>query len=63
MRHLTLGEVVELHQRLFTQTGGASGIRDLAVDEQEQLMLGVASGSVDRAELARWLSEHTRPTA
>ena len=33
MRHLTLGEVVELHQRLLTSTGGASGIRDLGLLE------------------------------
>jgi death-on-curing protein len=28
MRYLTLGEVVELHQRLLQATGGAPGIRD-----------------------------------
>ena len=33
MRFLTLGEIVELHQRLLTQTGGASGIRDLGLLE------------------------------
>ena len=33
MRFLTLGEVVELHQRLLTQSGGASGIRDLGLLE------------------------------
>lgn len=33
MRYLTLGEVVELHQRLLTVTGGASGIRDLGLLE------------------------------
>ena len=33
MRYLTLSEVVELHQRLLTQTGGASGIRDLGLLE------------------------------
>jgi death on curing protein len=125
MRHMTLGEVVELHQRLLVQSGGAPGIRDLgllesalsqpsatfdgidlhqtvvdkaaalgfalvanhafvdgnkrvghaamevflvlngyeidaAVDEQERLMLAVASGSLDRAELARWLNHHVR---
>jgi len=30
MRHLSLGEVVDLHQALLAQTGGADGIRDLA---------------------------------
>ncbi len=33
MRYLTLGEVVELHQRLLDLTGGASGIRDLGLLE------------------------------
>jgi hypothetical protein len=33
MRHLTLGEVVELHRRLLEQSGGASGIRDLGLLE------------------------------
>ena len=125
MRYLTLGEVVELHQRLLAQTGGASGIRELgllesalaqpkgtfdgadlhptlvdkaaafgfalvanhafvdgnkrighaamavflllndheidaSVDEQERLMLEVASGAIDRAGLAQWLSNHVK---
>jgi death-on-curing protein len=120
MRHLTLGEVAELHQRLIDQSGGASGIRDLgllqsalaqphatfggedlhptlvdkaaalgfalvanhafvdgnkrvghaamevflllngfeinaSVDEQERVVLEVASGELDREGLARWL--------
>jgi len=29
MRYLSLGEVVDLHQALLDQTGGANGIRDL----------------------------------
>ena len=29
MRYLSLGEVVNLHQALLEQTGGAAGIRDL----------------------------------
>jgi death-on-curing protein len=33
MRYLSLGEVVELHQALLNQTGGATGIRDLAMLE------------------------------
>ena len=33
MRYLTLGEVVELHQRLLAQSGGAHGIRDLGLLE------------------------------
>src|SRR6185436_514345 len=29
MRYLSLGEVVDLHQALLDQTGGAAGMRDL----------------------------------
>jgi death-on-curing protein len=29
MRYLSLGEIVDLHQSLLAQTGGATGIRDL----------------------------------
>jgi len=31
MRYLTLGEVVTLHQRVLTQSGGATGVRDLGL--------------------------------
>jgi death-on-curing protein len=123
MRHLTLGEVVELHRRLLLASGGAAGIRDIrllesalaqpgatfdgtdlhatlvdkaaalgfslvanhpfvdgnkrighaamevflvlngyevhaSVDDQERLMLAVASGALDREQLAGWLSQH-----
>mgnify|MGYP003490321664 FL=1 len=30
MRYLSLGEIVDLHQALLDQSGGATGIRDLA---------------------------------
>jgi death-on-curing protein len=33
MRYLTLGEVVDLHQRILAATVGASGIRDLGLLE------------------------------
>jgi len=33
MRYLTLGEVLELHRRIIQQTGGASGVRNLAALE------------------------------
>jgi death on curing protein len=33
---------------------------DASVDEQEHLMLNVASGLVDRAELAGWLRKHVK---
>jgi len=29
MRHLSIAEVLELHQRLLADSGGASGVRDL----------------------------------
>lgn len=123
MRHLTLGEVVELHRRLLLASGGAPGIRDIrllesalaqpaatfdsadlhptlvdkaaalgfslvanhpfvdgnkrighaamevflvlngyelqaSVDDQEHLMLAVASGALDRQQLASWLNQH-----
>ena len=123
MRHLTLGEVVELHRRLLLAFGGAPGIRDIrllesalaqpaatfdgadlhptlvdkaaalgfslvanhpfvdgnkrighaamevflvlngyelqaSLDDQEHLMLAVASGALDRQHLASWLNQH-----
>jgi death-on-curing protein len=33
MRYLALGEVLELHRRIIQQTGGASGVRNLAALE------------------------------
>ena len=33
MRHLTLGEVVDLHRRLLAASGGAAGIRDIGLLE------------------------------
>jgi death-on-curing protein len=33
MRYLSLGQVMELHQRLIEETGGAAGIRDLGALE------------------------------
>lgn len=128
MRHLTLGEVVDLHWRLLAASGGATGIRDIAllesalaqptatfagadlhptlldkaaalgfslvanhpfldgnkrighaamevflllngyeveasVDEQERLMLDVASGHLGREQLAAWLRQHAAPVS
>lgn len=31
------------------------------VDEQEHLMLALASGEIDRLELVAWLRGHTQP--
>lgn len=33
MRYLSFGEVVELHQKIFAQSGGASGVRDVGLIE------------------------------
>jgi len=124
MRYLSLGEVIRLHEWVIEQTGGAVGIRDLALldsalaqpratfdgrdlhptvldkaaalcaslvqnhpfvdgnkraghaaratflllnglditattDEQERLILDLASGALRREDLATWLREHT----
>jgi len=78
MRDLTLGEVVELHRLVVTATGGAPGIEKAsamatflllngaeiraAIDEQERLMLDLASGRLSRVELTGWLVQHvSRP--
>jgi len=33
VRHLTLGEILTLHERMLQRTGGASGVRDLGALE------------------------------
>ena len=43
MRYLTLGEVLELHRRIIQQTGGASGVRNLAALESTVLIITPAS--------------------
>jgi death-on-curing protein len=44
MRHLSLGELIELHRRIIEQSGGADGIRDLGLAEsalaQPQMSFG-----------------------
>ena len=47
MRYLTLGEVVELHQRLLILTGGASGIRDLGLLESALAQPKASFGGMD----------------
>lgn len=123
MRYLTLVQLLEIHQRVIQQSGGAAGILRLdgleaalaqprqtfeavelhatlvekaaalgyalisnhpfvdgnkrtghaavelflllneyeiraGIDEQEQLILGIAAGRISRQEFAEWLSEH-----
>ena len=36
---------------------------DAAVDEQEQLMLGLAAGRIRRSQLTEWLRQHVKPLA
>jgi death-on-curing protein len=47
MRHLTLGEVVDLHRRLRRETGGAPGIRDLGALDSAAAQPKATFGSVD----------------
>ncbi|NET29702.1 type II toxin-antitoxin system death-on-curing family toxin [Okeania sp. SIO1I7] len=124
-RYLTLSEIMELHQQIITQTGGANGLRDrpalesavaqpavtfsgqdlyptvidkaaalgfliimnhpfldgnkrtghaamevflilngleinASVDEQEQVILAVASGELNREAFTQWLQAHIK---
>ena len=124
MRYLSISEVLELHERLISSSGGPTGIRDLgalesavnqpyvtfdqqdlypdlvskaaaicfslvmnhpfldgnkrvghaaletflvlngadfdcSVNEQEQVMLNLAAGRMDRAEFTNWVKMHT----
>jgi len=47
MRYLSLGEVVDLHQALLNQTGGATGIRDLAMLESALAQPRATFGGTD----------------
>jgi death on curing protein len=47
MRYLSLGEVVDLHQALLQQTGGAAGIRDLGMLESALAQPRATFGGVD----------------
>lgn len=55
MRHLSLGEVLELHRRVVEATGGATGVRDLGALESALEALLMLNGAelqvaVDDAE-------------
>ena len=47
MRYLSLGEIVDLHQALLEQTGGATGIRDLAMLESALAQPRATFGGTD----------------
>ncbi len=40
MRYVSLPEVLEIHRRVLSQSGGAEGIRDLGAIESESLIQG-----------------------
>jgi prophage maintenance system killer protein len=69
MRYLTLRETLEIYQRVMQQSGGLIGIRDLGalessgapVDEQEKVILQIASGEMNRHTFAHWLDAHVEP--
>lgn len=48
MRHLTLGEIVVLHDRLIQASGGAYGIRDLGALESATAQPRTTFGGEDR---------------
>ncbi len=47
MRCLSLGEIVDLHQALLAQTGGATGIRDLGMLESALAQPRATFGGTD----------------
>ncbi len=47
MRHLALGEVLELHRRIVEATGGAAGIRDLGALESALAQPRITFGGQD----------------
>ena len=47
MRYLSLGEIVDLHQALLAQTGGATGIRDLGMRESALAQPRATFGGTD----------------
>jgi len=55
VRHLTLSEVLVLHQRIIVLNGFEI---DAPVDEQEQVILQVAAGTMSRHEFTDWLRRH-----
>lgn len=47
MRHLSLGEVLELHRRIIEETGGSPGLRDLAALESAVAQPRMTFGGAD----------------
>lgn len=68
MRYLTLNEVLELHGQIISQSGGTPGLLTLngfeiraPVDEQEQIVLHVAAGDLERDNFTPRLKAHIIP--
>lgn len=65
IRYLTLSEVTDLHRQVIEQSGGSLGLRDLeidaSVDDQEQIILSLASGELQRDAFTDWLKDHPKP--
>jgi death-on-curing protein len=47
VRYLTLGEVVELHRRIVSLTGGATAVRDLPALESAVAQPRITAGGVE----------------
>ncbi len=56
MHYLTLNQVLELHERVIAQSGGANGLRDVEAYLRFEAVVikGVAPAQASRF-LARWL--------
>lgn len=76
MRYLSVAKVKHLHTLLIKQSGGALGIGHAAtevflmmngyeiastVDDQENIILSIASGELKREAFQRWLESNIKP--
>ena len=59
VRDLAALEAAVAQPKTFLVLNGAEV--DAELEEQEQLMLELASGSIDRHQLADWLRRHLKP--
>ena len=61
MRHVTLGEVVELHAAMETFLVLNGSEMDASTDVQERVMLDLAAGRLDHRQLTDWIRQHLKP--
>ncbi|MFM9960537.1 MAG: hypothetical protein ACKV2Q_04855 [Planctomycetaceae bacterium] len=73
MRYLTVEDVLDLQRRVLAVAGGLAGVRDLGVVEaavaqprmsfggQEQVILSLAAGAMNRESFAAWVASHVQP--